>query len=173
MIEQLHRKLNDTTAPQNIVPLSMFLESAEDLRTHAPTALRTGADSNVSFDLALSHLTLHHIDDLSAFLCTIHDCLKPGGWAALTDFENTGVEATLFHPKANSAGVARHGITKDEMVSLMRSCGFEEVRVDFGWALCKEVERWPGEFDTYGPDKNILPATRDFPFLVCMGRRAL
>lgn len=171
MIQELNKKIRAEKQPSNILPLSMMLLSPDDV-------LLPAADENdlkgprKRFDLALSHLTMHHVGDSRNFLETILGCLKPGGWVALTDFEDFGREAELFHPKARSVGVVRHGLRQDDMRELMVEVGFENVCVEVGWTARKEVERWPGEWGQEKP-ATLMAEERDFPFLICTGLRPI
>jgi hypothetical protein len=102
---------------------------------------------------------MHHVPDLRQFLSVLRGCLKSGGRVVLTDFEDFGPRARLFHPKDKLEGVERHGIPRGWMEELMREVGFAEVKVWVGWTLDKEVEDWEdGRVETIS-----------FPFLVCEG----
>ena len=89
-------------------------------------------------------------------------CLKPGGWIALTDFEDFGPDAVIFHPKSKREGVERHGIKRNEMEIMINGTGFYQVKVETAFTFTKEVEDEDG-----GPKKEM-----SFPFLICMGRKA-
>ncbi|EAW14275.1 class I SAM-dependent methyltransferase [Aspergillus clavatus NRRL 1] len=158
MIEMLKAKLTTPDAPKNVVPICHLLEDPED--AVLPTSAEpTGSSGRRKFDLIVSHLVMHHVPDLKAFLATLRGCLKSGGRVALTDFEDFGPEARKFHPKDKLKGVERHGIPREWMEELMREVGFEEVKVWVGWTLDKEVEDW----------EDGKKETMQFPFLVCEG----
>lgn len=172
MIETLEAKINTSTCQDtaadgprnrshNILPVCRLLEDPEDPALPAidgndPTGRRR------KFDLILSHLVMHHVPDLRAFLGTLLGCLVLGGRVALTDFEDFGPEAIKFHPPNKLDGVERHGIPARWMEDLMKEVGFQDVKVSVGWTLAKSVELWEGQKpgDTLG-----------FPFLVCEGAR--
>ncbi|KAL4902925.1 hypothetical protein BDW74DRAFT_180224 [Aspergillus multicolor] len=147
----------------NIVPVCRLLEDPEDaalppLDPSSPNGARR------KFDLILSHLVMHHVPDLKAFLCTLLGCLTPGGRVALTDFEDFGPEAIKFHPPWKLEGVERHGIPARWMEDLMKEVGFQDVKVSVGWKLTKKVEDWEG---------NKPGDTLEFPFLVFGGVKPL
>ncbi|RDW78970.1 class I SAM-dependent methyltransferase [Aspergillus mulundensis] len=134
MIDALKAKINDTANGQgtqdnsnNVVPVCRLLEDPEDpaLPPHNPID-PNGARRK--FDLILSHLVMHHVPDLKAFLCTLLGCLTPGGRVALTDFEDFGPEAIKFHPPSKLDGVERHGIPARWMEDLMKEVGFQDVK---------------------------------------------
>lgn len=111
------------------------------------------------FDLVVSHLMLHHIPSLKDILATMLRCLDEGGMVALTDFEDFGEDAILFHPESKRDGVERHGIKKEEMEKLMIDAGFVDVRIERPFELKKQVELEHGK------------AEMAFPFLLCLGRK--
>ena len=92
------------------------------------------------FDIALMHLTLHHIPDMVPLIQTLEGTLKPGGQVLLSDFENDGEHAKLFHPQSKWGDVERHGITRTEMHDVLGAAGLQNVTVDHSFTLPKTVE---------------------------------
>lgn len=135
-----------------------------------------GTSSRQKYDLVLSHLVLHHIPDMSAFLTTLFGCLKPGGRLAVTDFEDFGPEARKFHPESKMDGVERHGIPRKEIEAILKKIGFVDVKVEVGWVMRKEIEAFPGEWGNKRPtreERGGKPLEEmDFPFLVMQGTKA-
>ncbi|KAL4994668.1 S-adenosyl-L-methionine-dependent methyltransferase [Aspergillus recurvatus] len=152
---------NNGDSNRNVVPICHLLEDPEDPAL-PPLILKDPKGTRRKFDLILSHLVMHHVPDLKAFLNTLLGCLKPGGRVALTDFEDFGPEAIKFHPPTKLEGVERHGIPARWMEDLMKEVGFQDVRVSVGWSLTKKVEDW---------EENRPGDTLEFPFLVCQGVR--
>lgn len=166
MISAFDTKLTDLATP-NLCSVNHLLTSADSPSLQgAAAALATQRGETVSppyrFDLIVSHLTLHHIPSLPEIFTTLHACLKPGGWLALTDYEDFGPEAVPFHPAAKRPGVERHGIKKAEVQELLVGTGFNEVRIEEAFVLRKEVEAENGR-----PVREM-----DFPFLICLGTRS-
>lgn len=172
----------------NVVPVCVMLEDPEDpslppgtegqhgqqqqqLQPNGGGGGVGGRPDRIKFDLVISHLVLHHIPDLAPVLGTMLGCLKPGGVAALTDFEDFGPEARKFHPEGKMEGVERHGIEKEAMRRLMREVGFVDVGVEVAWTASKSVERFPGEFGDKAECGEGKGEMMDFPFLICTGRR--
>lgn len=170
MISALEQKLEASDAPANVTPLCVMLEDPDDARLPAASQDGNSGGGRRRFDLVLSHLVLHHIPDMRGVLVTMLGCLKPGGWAVLTDFEDFGPQARKFHPEAKMDGVERHGIPAKAFADLMREVGFAHVSVEVGWTMSKEVESHPGAWGQKKPEGVELPKM-DFPFLVCMGTR--
>jgi 2-polyprenyl-3-methyl-5-hydroxy-6-metoxy-1,4-benzoquinol methylase len=75
------------------------------------------------FDVAVSLLVLHHIEDTRAALGAIRDLLVPGGWIALADLDT---EDGSFHtPEAE--GIHHRGFDRGQLSSLAQTVGFAEV----------------------------------------------
>lgn len=116
---------------------------------------------------------MHHIPDLSGFINLTYGLLNPGGVICLTDFENVGEESRKFHPEDKMDGVERHGLLKTEMEELVENAGFKEGKVEVGWVMRKEVERWLGEWTGGKPvsKEGEEKCEMDFNFLVVWGRK--
>jgi ubiquinone/menaquinone biosynthesis C-methylase UbiE len=77
------------------------------------------------FDVAVSLLVLHHIEDTRAALGAIRDVLVPGGRIALADLDT---EDGSFHtPEAE--GIHHRGFDRDQLSTLARAVGFVEVEM--------------------------------------------
>ncbi|CAK7244973.1 MAG: hypothetical protein STHCBS139747_006539 [Sporothrix thermara] len=173
---------NGTTGKQlraaAIQPICVLLEDPEDPALPPATApegsvsptTATATGPRRKFDLAISHLVLHHIPDHPALLHTLFGCLKPGGQLALTDFENFGPQARRFHPESRMDGVEFHGIEAALFSDQMRAAGFVDVLVEPAWEMEKAVERFPGEWTMGKPPKGDQETMR-FPFLLCRGTK--
>ena len=100
------------------------------------------------FDLAVSLLVLHHLEDTPAALAAIHRLLRPGGWIALADLDT---EDGSFHD-ADAEGIHHHGFDRDTLADLARAAGF----VDIAFRTATEVEH----------------ESRRFPVFLLLARRA-
>ena len=167
MIDVLKRKIEEGKVG-NVTGVCVLLEDPED--EMLPPAM-DGKEGRKKFDLIISQLVLHHIPDLGGVLRTMLGCLKEGGWVALTDFEDEGPQSKRFHAASRMDGVARDGIRRGEMEVLMRSVGFQNVKVEVGWSMDKRIERWEGEFGSKGRGEEGQGEVRKFSFVVCLGRR--
>ncbi len=80
------------------------------------------------FDLVLSQLLLHHVEDTSAALSAMHRLLVPGGQLVALDLDT---EDGSFH---GSVGTSVHhlGFDRAELATLARAVGFADVRVGDG-----------------------------------------
>jgi ubiquinone/menaquinone biosynthesis C-methylase UbiE len=85
------------------------------------------------FDLAVSLMALHHVEDTEAALRSIHALLAPRGGIALMDLD---AEDGSFHDET-ADGVHHHGFERAGLVAQAESVGF----VDLGTSIAFEVER--------------------------------
>lgn len=174
MIDALQHKLAgpDSSLKDRVMPVCVVLENPEDpaLPPADPRSTDPTTTPRRKFDLAISHLVLHHIPDHPALLRTLFGCLKSGGQLALTDFENFGPEARRFHPRGRMDGVVFHGIEAALFADQMRVAGFVDVDVRPAWTMDKAVERFPGDWDA-GKPQGLPLDTMAFPFLLCRGTK--
>ncbi|CAK7205264.1 hypothetical protein SEUCBS139899_008031 [Sporothrix eucalyptigena] len=180
MIDTLKKKLakaaeddkeSGARLQEAVTPVCVLLEDSESpaLPPADPSDL-SGNGPRRKFDLAISHLVLHHIPDHPLLLKTLFGCLKSGGQLALTDFENFGPEARRFHPESRMDGVEFHGIEASQFAEQMRAAGFVDVVVKPAWTMDKAVERFPGDWNA-GKPKGVELETMAFPFLLCRGTK--
>lgn len=154
-----------TTA--NLAAVNVLVQDPDDFHLQGAAsalALRrgeSGKDLPYRFDLVVSHLTLHHIEDMGGLMRILHSALRDGGYVALTDYEDFGDGAEKFHPKAKWVGVERHGLKKREIEDVIDGVGFNEVRIERPFALRKVVEGSDGK----------AGGEMEFPFLLCLGKK--
>jgi 2-polyprenyl-3-methyl-5-hydroxy-6-metoxy-1,4-benzoquinol methylase len=75
------------------------------------------------FDVAVSLLVLHHLQDTRAALSAIRDLLRPGGWIALADLDT---EDGTFHSEG-SEGIHHHGFDRGDLERTAADVGFVDV----------------------------------------------
>lgn len=75
------------------------------------------------FDLAVSMLALHHIDDTAAALRSIRSWLAPGGWIAIVDLD---AEDGTFHD-AEAEGIHHRGFDRAVLAAMAKAAGFVAV----------------------------------------------
>jgi ubiquinone/menaquinone biosynthesis C-methylase UbiE len=80
------------------------------------------------FDVVLSQLVLHHVEDTHAALSAMHRLLVPGGQVVALDLDS---EDGSFH---GSMGTSVHhlGFDRDGLAAIARSVGFHDVEVADG-----------------------------------------
>ncbi len=112
-------------------PSSGMIEVAtEKLRDGAfPTAtavrLDLVADPSPAepFDVAVSSLVLHHIEDTAAALAAVRRLVRTGGWIGLADLDTE--DGTFHTPEAE--GIHHLGFDRAAIEALARDAGFVDV----------------------------------------------
>jgi SAM-dependent methyltransferase len=99
------------------------------------------------FDLVLSQLLLHHVQDTGLALRAMHDMLRPGGVLIAADLD---AEDGSFHGP-DRPDVHHQGFDRQHLRSLVDAAGFRDV--EFGEA--GSIERSDGIFPMF-----LLTATR-------------
>ena len=89
------------------------------------------------FDLAVSLLALHHVEDTQATLTSIAAALVPGGWIGLIDLDE---EDGSFHDP-DQPGVHHHGFDGGALVATAMAAGFLDPRRHIVHELEKEDGR--------------------------------
>lgn len=76
-----------------------------------------------SFDLVVSSMTLHHVEDAARLLADFYRVLHPGGQLAVADLD---AEDGSFHGHGLSA--AHSGFDRERMRGMLEESGFREIR---------------------------------------------
>jgi SAM-dependent methyltransferase len=85
------------------------------------------------FDLVVSLLMLHHVEDTAALLRATFDVLVPGGRIAMADLDEE--DGTFHDPSAE--GIHHNGFRRGALAGLAGAAGFERVSV----TAATEIER--------------------------------
>ena len=104
-----------------------------------------------SYDLIVSSMTMHHVQDVAALIGSLAQALKPGGWLALADLET---EDGRFHDEPT--GVLHHGFSREFLAGEFSSRGLSDVRV----VTAATIEKG-----------GATGAVRRYPVILCVGRR--
>jgi ubiquinone/menaquinone biosynthesis C-methylase UbiE len=91
------------------------------------------------FDLAISLLVLHHLEDTPAALRAIRALLRPGGRIAIVDLVT---EDGTFHTE-EAEGIHHLGFDPDRLASLAAEAGFADVEARIGPSMEREGRRYP------------------------------
>ena len=91
------------------------------------------------FDLIMSAMAMHHVEDTQQLMQTLLAHLKPGGKVALADLDK---EDGTFHPQ-DVEGVFHHGFEREQLKALMEQCGFSEVEYVTAHTVDKEGKMYP------------------------------
>lgn len=91
------------------------------------------------FDLVISLLVLHHLQDTDKALAAIHRLLRPGGRMALADLD---AEDGSFHGR-EAEGIHHLGFDRDAVAAAATHAGFEAVEVRTATELERDGRRYP------------------------------
>lgn len=104
-----------------------------------------------SYDLIVSSMTLHHVDNVAGLIGSLVQMLKPGGWLALADLES---EDGSFHE--DSTGVYHRGFDREFFSSVCSDYLLTDIRILTAATI----------------DKSKGPADRRlYPVLLCLARK--
>jgi len=77
------------------------------------------------YDGLVSSMTLHHVQDLSAFFKTIHKNINDNGFIAIADLEK---EDGTFH--SDNSGVYHFGFEEKVLYEVVKECGFKNIKFE-------------------------------------------
>ena len=92
-----------------------------------------------TFDLVVSAMVMHHVEDTPALLKAFVDHLGPGGMLAVADLD---AEDGSFHP-ADIEGVYHSGFDRSALGQLLEQQGFTDVRFVTAHTVNKEEREYP------------------------------
>ena len=75
------------------------------------------------FNLVVSSMTMHHIQDIETLFRKFHNLLLPGGQLCVADLDS---ENGSFH--SDTTGVAHFGFDRREIRTMLGNAGFEDIR---------------------------------------------
>jgi putative AdoMet-dependent methyltransferase len=91
------------------------------------------------FDLIVSAMAMHHVEDTEKLFQRFAELLKPGARIALADLDK---EDGTFHPE-DVEGVFHHGFERAELESLMQKHGFTDIEFITAHVVKKEEREYP------------------------------
>ena len=91
------------------------------------------------FDLIISAMAMHHVEDMPRLFASFSEHLQPGGRVALADLDK---EDGTFHP-ADVEGVFHHGFAREDLQRVIEDQGFVDVRFETAHTVDKEGKRYP------------------------------
>jgi len=92
-----------------------------------------------TFDGIISSMAMHHVEDTAAFLKTLHDHLRPGGFIAIADLDK---EDGSFHGHGNE-GVYHFGFDREALKETAEKHGFTNVRFETALTIEKPAGNYP------------------------------
>jgi 2-polyprenyl-3-methyl-5-hydroxy-6-metoxy-1,4-benzoquinol methylase len=91
------------------------------------------------FDLIVSAMAMHHVEDTNALVHSFAEHLKPGARIALADLD---AEDGTFHP-ADAQGVYHNGFERGEFQAILERNGFKDVNFVTAHTVNKEGKTYP------------------------------
>ena len=91
------------------------------------------------FDVAVSLLVLHHVENTSSTLRSIYESLVPGGYIGIIDLDK---EDGSFHDP-DQPGIHHHGFDGESLVGLAKEAGFVEVDTRIVHELDRDGRTYP------------------------------
>lgn len=91
------------------------------------------------FDLIMSAMAMHHVDDTDKLIARFAEHLKPGGRVALADLDR---EDGSFHPP-ETQGVFHAGFDRDALQDILVRHGFGNIRFVTAHTVVKEQGAYP------------------------------
>jgi SAM-dependent methyltransferase len=110
----------------------------DDVRA-IPFDLTAGSRPGEPFDLAISLLVLHHVDDTAVALAALRDLLAPGGRIAIADLD--AEDGTFHDPDAE--GIHHLGFDREALGALARNAGFVDVEFRTATEIVREDQNYP------------------------------
>jgi len=91
------------------------------------------------FDLIMSAMAMHHVEDTPKLIQRFAEHLKPGALIALADLDK---EDGSFHPK-DMEGIFHFGFDRAELQIILEKNGFSEIHFFTAHTVIREEERFP------------------------------
>jgi 2-polyprenyl-3-methyl-5-hydroxy-6-metoxy-1,4-benzoquinol methylase len=91
------------------------------------------------FDVIVSAMAMHHIQDTDRMVQSLAEHLKPGGQVALADLDS---EPGTFHP-TEMQGVFHSGFDRAALQSILARHGFHDIRFTTAITVQKEGRQYP------------------------------
>jgi putative AdoMet-dependent methyltransferase len=124
-------------SPAMLAQLTAKPELAGRVEAHAGNILE--APLAERFDLVVSAMAMHHVEDTRALLRTLHDHLVPGGRVALADLD---AEDGTFHPPG-AEGVFHTGFDRAALGAALEEAGFREPAFETACVVGREGRGYP------------------------------
>ncbi|MFA7084536.1 MAG: methyltransferase domain-containing protein [Arcobacteraceae bacterium] len=94
----------------------------------------------LAFDVIVTSMTLHHIENPDSFIKKCKEALKPNGYLCISDLDK---EDGTFHAKHKNDGVNHFGFSKEEIKQFYAKNGFNLLFLDDICTLERENGNFP------------------------------
>ncbi len=127
--------------------VEVFNKKAEDNNIENAKAYKIDLENeslNDDFDLIISSMVFHHIEDIEKILKSLYSHLKNGGYIAIADLVK---EDGTFHD--DNEGVVHFGFDVEELKSLFEKVGFKNVKSYVVHTVKKQRENGEREYPIF------------------------
>lgn len=138
---QIADKVEKVTAVDVSQAMLDKLLDKEDLRGNVEALCRNILEQPLptGFDLIVSAMAMHHVEDTGKLIECLAAHLNPGGRIALADLDE---EDGSFHP-ADVQGVYHAGFNREALHSLLSRHAFENIRFTTAHTVIKDAKSYP------------------------------
>ena len=138
---QVAPHVNKITAVDVSAAMLKQLLAKQELKDKVETLCQdiTTQPTGVTYDLIMSAMAMHHVEDTENMLQQFAAHLKPGAKVALADLDK---EDGSFHP-AESQGVFHSGFEREAFSKLLEKYGFKDINLMTAHTVDKEGKSYP------------------------------
>jgi 2-polyprenyl-3-methyl-5-hydroxy-6-metoxy-1,4-benzoquinol methylase len=139
--QQVADKVGKVTAVDVSAAMLEKLAAKGDIKDKVEILCRNIIEQPIDteFDLIVSAMAMHHIEDTDKLIRRFAEHLKPGARVALADLD---AEDGSFHPE-DAEGVYHSGFDRKELAKLLEKHGFQDVRFVTAHTVHKEEKSYP------------------------------
>lgn len=138
---QIADKVGQVTAVDVSPAMLEKLMAKEELQGKVETLCRNILEQPLAqrFDLIVSAMAMHHVEDTDKLVACFAEHLKPGGKIALADLDE---EDGSFHP-ADMEGIYHAGFNREALRSVLSHHAFKDIRFVTAHTINKEDRLYP------------------------------
>ncbi len=123
----LSQKVGKITALDNSASmLEVFLEKRDEFacQTKSIHADIMEFETSEKFDIIVSSMTIHHIENITKLMEKLYTLLNPNGFIALADLQK---EDGSFH--SDNTGVFHYGFDTKNLLDITQKAGFQNIKI--------------------------------------------
>jgi len=138
---QVAHKVGKVTAVDVSEAMLEKLAAKDELKGKVDIVCRNIIDQPIGteFDLIVSAMAMHHVEDTDKMIERFAEHLKPGAWVALADLDE---EDGSFHPE-DVQGVYHAGFNREAFMTKLETHGFKDIRFVTAHTASKEEKNYP------------------------------
>lgn len=138
---QVAARVNKVTAVDVSQAMLDKLTAKQDLNGKVETLCQNIVEQPIgkTFDVIVSAMAMHHVEDTDAMVKSFAEHLKPGAQVALADLD---AEDGTFHPEGTE-GVFHDGFAREALQAVLEKNGFNSVKFVTAHTIQKEEKTYP------------------------------